>query len=89
MAHIAATRTFDYHQGAFSLSKKTFLWDIVQRMKPAGGERPIKSGAVMNGALNVQISAFDLNASCRFEMHMGATQITSLIKAKAVKSVIL
>lgn len=90
MAHTAATRTFDNHQGALSLlKKKTFLWDIVQRMKPAGGERPIKSGAVMNGALNVQISAFDLNASCRLELHTGATQMTSFIKAKAVKSVIL
>lgn len=58
-------------------------------MKPAGGQRPIKSGAVINGALNVQISAFDLNASYRLEMHMGATQMTSVIKAKAVKSGIL
>lgn len=56
-------------------------------MKPAGGQRPIKSGAVMNGALNVQISAFDLNASR--EMHTGATQMTSVIKAKAIKGVIL
>lgn len=43
----------------------------------------------MNGALNVQISAFDLNASCRLEMHTGTTQMASVIKAKAVKSVIL
>lgn len=52
-------------------------------MKPAGGQRPIKSGAVMNGALNVQISAFDLNASCRLEMHTGATKMTSLTKRKS------
>lgn len=49
-------------------------------MKPAGGQRPIKSGAVMNGELNVQISAFDLNASCRLEMHTGTTQMASVKK---------
>lgn len=53
-------------------------------MKTAGGQ---SAGAVMNGALNVQISAFDSNATRSLEIHTSTTQTTSAIKA--VKSVIL
>lgn len=50
-------------------------------MKTAGGQN---AGAVMNRALNVQISAFDSNATRSSEIHTSTTQTTSAIKAVSV-----